>query len=328
MKRRREETAAEPVAGERKTDAAEEATLAAAAAEAQGSSTAEAVVPTALAPSSPAPLFLSGADVLDYVRRPPDFVRLAALDPSFAPFVRRRSAPPSASSPPRVSIEWKEAKALLALTRALLRVDFGLSFQLPSGYLCPPLPQRLAYLHWVHGLLGWGQAGRGGGQRGVDVGCGASCIFPLLGCRGFGDAFVATDCDPPALAAARTNVDANGMQAQVSHEHEPLLSLHCAGPASPRPLCTGLAVLRAAVAGGAAAQSFAHCAVAGRAAGARELRLRAVQPALLRPQLCLLRAPVPQPPQSHSAHTQHSPAHECRPRPSLLLCVCCAAALC
>jgi len=49
----------------------------------------------------------------------------------------------------------------------------------------------------------------------MDVGCGANCIFPLLGSRAFGYSFLATDVDPAALEVALQNVRANGLQAEI-----------------------------------------------------------------------------------------------------------------
>ena len=120
-----------------------------------------------------------------------------------------------------MSLDWKDPAALLALTRCLLKADFGLpSFHLPSGHLCPPVPQRLSYVRWVAALLE--EQGPQGhrGRRGVDVGCGASCIFPLLSVRCFGHDFVATDCDAAALRSAQRNVRDNGLGDKVPPPHQ------------------------------------------------------------------------------------------------------------
>lgn len=51
------------------------------------------------------------------------------------------------------TIDWQQADSLLALTRVLLRHDFGLDFSMPLNHLCPPVPQRLNYVHWVAELV-------------------------------------------------------------------------------------------------------------------------------------------------------------------------------
>ena len=46
---------------------------------------------------------------------------------------------------------------------------------------------------------------------GLDIGCGASAIYSLLGCRLFGWRFVCSELDPVSLASAKANADLNGM---------------------------------------------------------------------------------------------------------------------
>ena len=174
------------------------------------------------------PLFHSGVRV-DYHANPPDFAALAQEDLTFAAALRstdhgsqrrrrtggrrteadeeRAAAASQSASPPvllstsssssssscgSVCVDWKDAGAVLAVTRALLLRDFGLSFELPLRHLCPPLPQRLSYLYFVADLMEEDAGQRHRGRRGVDVGCGASAVFPLLGARGFGYSFIAT----------------------------------------------------------------------------------------------------------------------------------------
>lgn len=41
-----------------------------------------------------------------------------------------------------------------SLTKVLLKKDFRLDWTIPINHLCPPLPQRLNYIHWIAELLG------------------------------------------------------------------------------------------------------------------------------------------------------------------------------
>ena len=143
---------------------------------------------------------------------PPDFADLARLYPFFAPFVQH-----GGGNARRARVDFRDPRCLFALTRVLLLHDFQLRFELPAQNLCPPIPQRLAVLYWVDDLLReqQQQQQQQHARRGVDVGCGASAIFPLLGVRAFGWQFVATEVDSAAAAAARHNVELNSMQHEV-----------------------------------------------------------------------------------------------------------------
>ena len=101
------------------------------------------------------------------------------------------------------------------LNRALLAADYGIAhWDIPEGYLCPPVPGRVDYLHGLADLLGADAGGtipRGPAVRVLDVGVGANCIYPLLGQAEYGWSFVGSDIDAGALRSADANVQANGL---------------------------------------------------------------------------------------------------------------------
>lgn len=101
--------------------------------------------------------------------------------------------------------------------QALLEQDFNLRWELPSDRLCPTIPQKLNYIHWVEDLLALGPR-RGGSEpiRGIDVGTGASCIYPLLAAAMHPNwSFVATELDARSLASAMSNVAQNALQGRI-----------------------------------------------------------------------------------------------------------------
>ncbi|PWN50978.1 hypothetical protein IE53DRAFT_69453 [Violaceomyces palustris] len=99
------------------------------------------------------------------------------------------------------------------LTETLLLHDFGLHVHLPEHRLCPTVPNRLNYLSWAHGILdstlplyeileGSSNARcRGRTEvRALDIGTGASAIYPILGCAVDPSwSFTATDIDDESL---------------------------------------------------------------------------------------------------------------------------------
>ncbi len=51
-------------------------------------------------------------------------------------------------------IDWNNPKALIALNKALLDNDFGITFwDMPEDHLCPTIPSRINYLNWINELL-------------------------------------------------------------------------------------------------------------------------------------------------------------------------------
>jgi 23S rRNA (adenine1618-N6)-methyltransferase len=95
------------------------------------------------------------------------------------------------------SIDYADPAAVKALNQALLRQAYGLMhWDIPPGYLCPPVPGRSDYLHHLADLIGMRQ---GPSVRVLDVGSGANCIYPLLGVCEYGWSFVAAEVDAKAF---------------------------------------------------------------------------------------------------------------------------------
>lgn len=70
---------------------------------------------------------------------------------------------------------------------------------IPDGQLCPTVPNRSNYIHWIEDLLSSEvmpkNDGDGGRVRGFDIGIGANCIYPLLGASLLGWSFVGSGTD-------------------------------------------------------------------------------------------------------------------------------------
>lgn len=147
-----------------------------------------------------------------------DFARLTRACPALKPFLIRTPAGDT-------SIDFGDAGAVRALNRALLAADYGIAhWDLPDGYLCPPIPGRADYLHGLADLLAeheGGQVPRGAAIRVLDLGVGASCIYPLLGHAEYGWHFVGSEIDATALRAARAIVQANGLDEAIVLRQQP-----------------------------------------------------------------------------------------------------------
>jgi 23S rRNA (adenine1618-N6)-methyltransferase len=98
------------------------------------------------------------------------------------------------------------------LNRALLKAFYGIShWEIPAGYLSPPIPSRADYVHRVAELLRskGGAYPTGAAVRVLDVGVGANCIYPIIGHAEYGWSFVGSDVDPVAIESAEKIVNSN-----------------------------------------------------------------------------------------------------------------------
>ncbi|TPG66178.1 23S rRNA (adenine(1618)-N(6))-methyltransferase RlmF [Hymenobacter nivis] len=147
-----------------------------------------------------------------------DFPQLISSSPALAAFVRTN---PFGD----LSVDFANPVAVKALNQALLRHFYGVAhWDIPAGYLCPPIPGRADYVHHVADLLAASNGGvvpRGPGVRVLDVGVGANCIYPLIGHHEYGWQFVGSDIDAVALRAAQQLVAANGLAKAIEGRLQP-----------------------------------------------------------------------------------------------------------
>uniref|UniRef100_A0A8C4SI16 U6 small nuclear RNA (adenine-(43)-N(6))-methyltransferase n=1 Tax=Erpetoichthys calabaricus TaxID=27687 RepID=A0A8C4SI16_ERPCA len=134
-----------------------------------------------------------------YKDKPPDFAYLASKYPEFQQHVHT-------SLTGRIGLNFRDPEAVRALTCTLLKEDFGLTIEIPLERLIPTVPLRLNYIHWVEDLVG-----RQTPCRGIDIGTGASCIYPLLGATMNGWYFLATEVDNICYNYAKKNVEQNNL---------------------------------------------------------------------------------------------------------------------
>ena len=164
---------------------------------------------------------------------PPSFEKLSNMYPEFRALVKENG-----------SIDFKDSHSVRALNKFLLLSEFGISVEFPSDRLCPPIPNRLNYLHWLSEILVLGSSEseleipRGSrfgptsnepmsvvnGEKKysksadtnpmcrphiLDIGVGSSCIYPLLGAHTFNWTFTGSDIDRKSLQCAEGNRNRN-----------------------------------------------------------------------------------------------------------------------
>ncbi len=111
------------------------------------------------------------------------------------------------------TIDFADPKAVKELNKALLFVNYDVSFwEFPERNLCPPIPSRVDYIHYIADLL---KESRVRNTSILDIGTGASCIYPLLGNAEYGWRFVATDIDKKSLEYANQILDKNVLDTKI-----------------------------------------------------------------------------------------------------------------
>ncbi len=111
------------------------------------------------------------------------------------------------------TIDFSVRDGVRMLNKAILALHYKIPhWNVPLNYLVPPIPGRVDYIHYLADLLGESGNGaipKGPKISGLDVGTGASMIYPLLGFREYGWSFVGVDIDLVSITSAQEIVKDN-----------------------------------------------------------------------------------------------------------------------
>lgn len=113
------------------------------------------------------------------------------------------------------SIDFFNPDAVKALNTALLKHHYNIEYwDIPKGYLCPPIPGRADYLHYIADLLKENNVDAsitptGNKIQGLDIGVGANCIYPIIGNHEYNWSFIGSDTDEKAVESAEKIVKNN-----------------------------------------------------------------------------------------------------------------------
>lgn len=147
-----------------------------------------------------------------------DFDRLMAKSPELATVT-------TTNPHGQTTIDFSDLNAVRMLNRALLLSYYDLDFwDIPDTYLCPPIPGRVDYIHYLADLLAQSNGGkipRGRDIKALDIGTGASLVYPLTGQHEYGWEFTGVDIDSISIASARQICQKNGLAIQLRQQKNP-----------------------------------------------------------------------------------------------------------
>lgn len=142
-----------------------------------------------------------------YKNKKPNFQELALKYPDFRKYVF-----PDVTG--KLFLDFKHPDSLRQLSKTLLEDDFDLKMELPLDRLVPTVPLRLNYIHWLEDVLAASRAGKC--IKGIDIGTGSSCIYPILSCKLHDDwTFLATEVDDKNFMFTQKNIETNGMTERI-----------------------------------------------------------------------------------------------------------------
>ena len=103
------------------------------------------------------------------------------------------------------SIHFSDPVAIKLLNKALLSHYYGIQkWEFPDTNLCPPIPGRADYIHYMSDLLN-----NNDNITCLDIGVGASCIYPILGVSEYNWNFIASEVNTEAIKIAKKIIKDN-----------------------------------------------------------------------------------------------------------------------
>ncbi|MCJ8153838.1 23S rRNA (adenine(1618)-N(6))-methyltransferase RlmF [Chryseobacterium sp. SSA4.19] len=138
-------------------------------------------------------------------RHPYDFDQLISCVPELKQYVFTNAYS-------TVTINFSIPKAVKLLNKALLQNFYRIQdWDIPEDNLCPPIPGRADYVHYIADLLAEyrNTIPEGASVKGLDIGTGANLVYPLIAYHEYGWKMTGTDINESSLANAREILEHN-----------------------------------------------------------------------------------------------------------------------
>ena len=123
------------------------------------------------------------------------------------------------------SIDFSNNLAVKTLNQALLKSHYNINFwDIPEHNLCPPIPGRVDYIHYLADLLSEDnqQVIPTGRQiKVLDIGTGANLVYPLTGNSEYQWHFTGSDIDLAAIKIAKQLAQFNDLKITLKQQKNP-----------------------------------------------------------------------------------------------------------
>lgn len=147
----------------------------------------------------------SGLHTRNLHKNPYDFEQLISCVPELKHYVFKNAYG-------NLTVNFSIPKAVKLLNKALLEHFYDVkNWDIPDENLCPPIPGRADYVHYIADLLGatLKEIPKGSSVKGLDIGTGANLVYPLIAHQSYGWEMLGTDINKKSLENAQKILDEN-----------------------------------------------------------------------------------------------------------------------
>lgn len=146
-----------------------------------------------------------------------NFEAFCDINPSLKPLVIEKKNG-------QTSIDFSDPISVRELNKAILLHHYHLSYwDIPENTLCPAIPGRAEYIHHIADLmtktLGTKKAPRGPKVKVMDIGTGASLVYPLIGHKQYGWSFIASEFNEDSFKSAQNITKENNINPRAISIH-------------------------------------------------------------------------------------------------------------
>jgi len=123
------------------------------------------------------------------------------------------------------TINFSDSTAVKLLNKAILKHYYKISYwEFPDANLCPGIPGRANYIHIAADILKKDNQNKmptGDTVQCLDIGTGATCIYPLIGTAEYGWSFIGTEVDKASMKSAENIISKNEGMSNLVYVQSP-----------------------------------------------------------------------------------------------------------
>ena len=143
----------------------------------------------------------------------PDFLILIKEFPDLKKYIIKQNE----EKLEEISFDWSNNNLSLLMTKSILDYYFNIKYyNIPKGYLIPPIPSRLNYLNLINSILIKEINSQSSDVMGIDIGTGANIIYPILGNSIFNWKFICSEINDESYNNAKLILEKNNLENEIN----------------------------------------------------------------------------------------------------------------